>query len=653
MRFLLILLLLSISLPSGTYGQSRRKLIDSLHQKLEASTHKDTSYARTLDRYSRIIRQDSITKSFALNLEVLDLSKSYGNEDLEMEAWYTRSLLFVIMANYDSSIYYADKALPYFFDKNKTQQYLNLLSIKGEGYLSKADFSKAIDLFLQIIEATQNRQEPHIKRQEGIAYGEISSIYYGLDLWDEAIEFGKKGLDVVYLINDSSLISAISYNLANCYMYRGDLDTAASLYQKAVLIGEQTKRDYLKYPPMGGSGILQGKLGHFDSSKHLLSQSIELAQKHTNPYVESYYTIGLGKTTLLAAAAGAKGYSYSNALNYAKTGYQQSLLVDDAKTRLFALEVLSESLEKTGNHKEAVFYYRQLANMKDSLFGSNKRQEIAIRQIRFDTELHQQLLTQQHKEELRKEKTTQAYLMAISSLTVLSILVFVYLNKRRTAAQTAQIKAQLHTEAMEAEMKALRSQMNPHFIFNALNSIRYYVAANNTQLADRFLLKYAELMRQIFENAAFRKVSLSDDLKALDIYLQVESLRLPGKFEYIIDIDKTLETDDIHVPSLLIQPVVENSIWHGITPRKDDKGFIRISVSKKGNMLSCIVEDNGVGYKPEANTDENREKPSGLGITQTRIELINKQQNNQAAIKTTTSPEGTRTELLLPFDIDL
>ncbi len=649
---LLAVLCVSLIFVSPGYGQSRRQLIDSLQQAVANYPVKDTAYARTLDQYSRIIRHDSTDRSFALNREVLAIADGYKNEYLRMEAWYTRTMLFLRQTNNDSALYYADRALPYFKENKKSQQYFTLLNIKGELFLNKADFSKAIDVFQQTIEATQNQEEPALKRQHGVAYGEISSIYWGMDLWEDAIMYGKKSLQVIKEIKDTVLISAISYNLGNCYLGAHYLDTAEVMYKQAIEMADLLKqRPYLRYSPMGGLGLLYGKTGRFDSSIALLKQAVELAKQYADPYIETYYTIGTAQS-LLAAAAKQTGYAYREALTYARAGYQQSLQVGDMKTRLFGLEVLSEALEKNGNYREALHYHQLFTATKDSLIGSNKRQEIAIRQIRFDTELAQQLLAQQHADALQKEKTTQRYLLIIASLIVLSLIIFAYLYRRRAAAKAAQSAAQLTADITEAEMKALRSQMNPHFVFNALNSIRYYTATNDSTTANTFLLKYAHLMRQVFENAAFKKISLADDLKALDCYLQVESLRLQHKFDYRFHIPENLPTEEILIPSMLLQPVVENSVWHGITPR-GGKGMIKISLEKDGDMLACTVEDNGIGYIPDGETEKAEEKNSGLSITATRIKLLNRQyNNNKASITITSSPEGTLTKILLPFDVN-
>lgn len=210
-------------------------------------------------------------------------------------------------------------------------------------------------------------------------------------------------------------------------------------------------------------------------------------------------------------------------------------------------------------------------------------------------------------------------------------------------------------EIADTEMKALRAQMNPHFIFNSLNSIRHYNAQNNTKLADEYLVKFSMLMRQVFENSDHKKVSLADDLNALELYMQIESARLNHKFDYQIKVDNVIDKENTMIPPLLLQPFVENSIWHGISP-KEGNGMITIGISMQSEMIRCTVEDNGVGIKKnsieECFEQRDKHKPSGFLITQTRINLMNKIQNSNASLRLFPLNNGTKVEINLPLELN-
>lgn len=146
----------------------------------------------------------------------------------------------------------------------------------------------------------------------------------------------------------------------------------------------------------------------------------------------------------------------------------------------------------------------------------------------------------------------------------------------------------------ETEQKVLRSQMNPHFIFNVLNSIQSYILENNSEDAVRFLGKFSQLIRKILQHSKSSTISLADELNALELYLQLEKFRLSQGLEYEIVIDEALQPEKILIPPIIFQPIVENAIWHGIAPCKR-KGIILINIQKQQNIIICNIEDNGMG----------------------------------------------------------
>ena len=198
-------------------------------------------------------------------------------------------------------------------------------------------------------------------------------------------------------------------------------------------------------------------------------------------------------------------------------------------------------------------------------------------------------------------------------------------------------------------MKALRAQMNPHFIFNSLNSIADYIDKNQTETASDFTAKFAKLMRMVLENSEQKEIPLSEDLKALELYMQLERFRLKNKFNYQIRVDENIDKDNTLIPPLILQPFVENSIWHGIA-KKDGHGEIIISIQKDDDMINCIVEDDGAGIK-ESIIIADEKKSLGMKITKARIDIINKQKSANASMNITNKEKGVRAEVKLPLEL--
>jgi LytS/YehU family sensor histidine kinase len=238
----------------------------------------------------------------------------------------------------------------------------------------------------------------------------------------------------------------------------------------------------------------------------------------------------------------------------------------------------------------------------------------------------------------------------------IGFVVFLFYVKRREAnfkAAEAEIQAQLS----KIEMKALRAQMNPHFIFNCLNSIYHFMNKKDTEQASKYLIKFSNLIRSILENSLHQEVPLKDDLEALELYIQLEQMRLDHKFDYRIAIDEYIDTNTFFVPPLIMQPFVENSIWHGLSG-KENGGLINIRIELQENMLKYILEDNGSMVSNPNNLNEIQKlKKSSIGIaaTKERLDLLHHKNKGHANFTMTDLMDknntycGKRIELKLPI----
>ncbi|WP_276502576.1 histidine kinase [Terrimonas pollutisoli] len=188
----------------------------------------------------------------------------------------------------------------------------------------------------------------------------------------------------------------------------------------------------------------------------------------------------------------------------------------------------------------------------------------------------------------------------------------------------------------EVEMQALRAQMNPHFIFNCLNSINRYIVKSDQTTASLYLTKFAKLIRLILDNSNCKNVVLTNELEALKLYIEMEALRFDRKFTYEIKVEPNLGPDTIELPPLIIQPYVENAIWHGLL-HKENNGHLSIRVAMAGeSMLQCTIEDNGVGREKakelRSKTATSR-KSLGMQLTENRLTLLNKHAQLNASVE--------------------
>jgi ligand-binding sensor domain-containing protein len=199
------------------------------------------------------------------------------------------------------------------------------------------------------------------------------------------------------------------------------------------------------------------------------------------------------------------------------------------------------------------------------------------------------------------------------------------------------IKTSLNKRIAEVKMEALRAQMNPHFIFNALTSINLFILKNDTELASFYLNKFSRLMREVLDHSRSDLITVEAELNTLKLYVDIEKMRFRDAFDFVLDIQNDARINAIKIPPLIIQPYVENAIWHGLKHKKQGEGVLEIAVSEDKGNLFIVVQDNGVGRKNALKLKENAEiqhKSHGLDVTEERIKQFNNTHAFASSIET-------------------
>jgi sensor histidine kinase YesM len=222
--------------------------------------------------------------------------------------------------------------------------------------------------------------------------------------------------------------------------------------------------------------------------------------------------------------------------------------------------------------------------------------------------------------------------------------------------ESEKTKAELQQQATELEMQALRAQMNPHFIFNSLNSINHFILQNNKLQASEYLTKFSRLVRSILQNSQAALIPLDSELEALKLYLELESLRFDHHFDYTISIEEDIDSSVLKVPPLIIQPYAENAIWHGLMQKKE-KGHLTIGVVHKEDALLFTITDDGIGRKKAAerkSKSASLHKSMGMQITASRIAMLQQQkQDSSIVINDLVLPDGSPggTEVIIKIPV--
>lgn len=250
------------------------------------------------------------------------------------------------------------------------------------------------------------------------------------------------------------------------------------------------------------------------------------------------------------------------------------------------------------------------------------------------------------------------WFVALCIMALTSAMTMIILARSRVIRKREEAKTMLHKQIAEYQMSAIQAQMNPHFIFNAINSIQNYVLSSETQYAYDYLALFSKLIRQVLMNSQQNTISLRKELEMLGLYIDLEQRRFKNKFEYEIRCDENIFPDEIKIPVMLIQPFIENAIWHGLMNLGESrKGVLGIYISTVEEKLKIIVEDNGVGREHAAFLKNRPDhKSMAMLLTEKRMELMKAVNDKETRIiihdlyDDTGTASGTRVEIYLPLN---
>ncbi len=347
------------------------------------------------------------------------------------------------------------------------------------------------------------------------------------------------------------------------------------------------------------------------------------------------------KRTLLDIA---KYYEVINnndsAINYASQGLSIAIQTQSKPYIRDGYRILYSTYNRMKQTDSAYYYFHNYIDMKEAVMNAQTRGKLAAYKYE-----HQLTLFDKEKElnaaRLQRESLLKNILIA-GVLATLLLGVFVFRNiilKRKTEKNKRVIaenelqlqklayeksKAELQKQASELEMQALRAQMNPHFIFNSLNSINRFILQNNKEQAAEYLTKFSKLVRMILQNSQAALITLESELESLELYLDLEALRFNNHFTYTVKLSSDIDAEIMKVPPLIIQPYVENAIWHGLM-HKEEKGHLDIAINMSYNFLLIKITDDGIGRKQAAAQNSKyatKHKSVGLKITAERIAKI-------------------------------
>jgi len=573
---------------------------------------------------------------------------------------------------------YLLNALTVFEDVNeKGDRLSSLLSSIAIIYTQKGEYGKALDYQLQTLKM---REKTENKNALAANFTDIGVSYHFMEMYIPAMEYYQKALMYCKELPDSNTMCVVLNNMAEVYR---DAPDSVLLY----LGISSSNRFPLTIKAFNEDLELAKTLNHLVYQKVIWDNLTTTFQKN-NDYVKAFdayknYTkikdqISNDKTKNKINRLEIQ-YEYNkkeDSLKLMQTTTEASLLKQQFLNKQQSINLLLSQQQLALSNKEKDLQHLAFLKTKadlqtEQLQKSEKEKQLTIAQKEKQLQ-SAQVTTLSQENDLNKLRRRQQLLYSAGGLALLLFSGLFLFNRSRQ--KQAQLKADLEKEKAQQQQKeaefqrsladvsmsALRSQMNPHFIFNCLNSIKLYTTQNDTTAATNYLTKFSKLIRMALENSRSETVTLKAELESLDLYIQMEAMRFKDKLKYNITVDENVDSNFIEIPPLLLQPYVENAIWHGLM-HKEEGGQINISVSVLPNeSILCIsIQDNGVGRQKSEQLRSNsagKHKSYGTKVTSERLDLINKVYKTGASVTTedvtNTSGEiaGTLVTIKIPFD---
>ncbi len=629
-------------------GSAQQSYTDSVYNDLQHRSLPDTNRVKTLNNYARVIRHDSVDKALVFVNEAIQLARALKDEYWLGESFSTIAMIDNKTGDYQQALTYLDSAQQLFTKLKKYDALIVCLGQKAFIYHEQGKYSEEIDLqyeTIRIAEKTSNVYEA------AKGYGEIANLYFGVGMYNEAVRMYDNAYLKFIQLNDNVLAGLCKANAGQAYLLLKQYDKAIAKFDSAITMYKLADRDDAIASLNGSLGLTMGYLGKYEAGLNLVESSIAEMEKRKYKRSIIQGSLNAAKIIMLGMdSIKSDRFTYANALKYAEKAYPLAKESGDIKNQIYAMEILSDLYERSGKFKDALELGKKFTLLKDSVLSSQKIQEVAIKDAQFENEKNTAVLNAEHTAAIAKQKTIRNFSIGGIALVALASMLLFRQYKRRRDAKTKQQEAELKAQVAETENKVMRLQMNPHFIFNSLNSISDYIRKNDIEEADSYLAKFAKVMRTALESSELKEVPLSEDLKALELYMQLEATRLGNKFTYEIKVADAIDAENTLIPPLILQPFVENSIWHGIAS-KEGNGHINVHILKEGDMLKCIIDDDGIGRNKAAEATAPIGKASlGMKITKARIDMLNRLKGSNAGISLTDKANGLTAELRLPLE---
>jgi tetratricopeptide (TPR) repeat protein len=624
-------------------GQSKSKI---------RQTNPDTTNVYSLLNYSRIVASENPSKAFDYIEKALELSIDNKNKKAEGTCYYTLANLNKDLGIYNIAVKNYTQAISIYKNINYKDGLLLCYNELGSVYDAKKDFTKSKECYNEYLKISQNigSEDDEIKANKSIAatsanmqdYSESIQSYQEVKK-QESSRKNKKGV-----IDANNRIGEI-------LVKQEKPEEAKEYFQESQSIAEEINDEEDIAKSYSNLGAVHRANKEYDKELDMRQKSININQIANNNEALSFDNLEIGDMYL-------EQDKPEEAIPYIKKSIGYSEETNNLEANSKAQQNLSKAYAKSGNYNKALDSYQKYVELKDSILAEKEKQILARMEINALVSEKQQRIDLLEKNKafkeneiliLKQEQEIKTQSMNRQRILIYSLIVFVLLLIISAVIILRSYRQKRIANQMLA-LKSLRSQMNPHFIFNALNSVNSFISKSDERSANKYLSEFSRLMRSVLDNSEHNFIPLSSEINMLNLYLSLEHFRFKEKFDYEFNVSEDIDIDQFEIPPMLVQPYIENAIWHGLR-YKTEKGKLHVSITEDNDILKIIIEDDGIGrMKSQEIKTENQKAKSSTGIKSIdkRLEILNStyKLNIKAEILDINDGDisGTKVEILIP-----
>jgi len=614
------------------------------HRKLEAIMLENLGYLYLL-KYE----YDSADYYLQKSIELLDL---ISDESKKAYTIISLGQMYHEMNLYYNAIEQYNSALAIYEELNDTAQIICTMRLLAVSINNLGDYTRALEYNFK---AVNMARKINLRAEIFFCNNNIASVYIKQGMYEKALQYLNEGLDAYGDVSFPTVLFSYYENLGVVHCELKNQAEAIQYYEKAIELAKQMNDDKKQITILLNWSKYLFKSGQLNQCEEYLLKAHELALKRK-------FDDKISSTALSLAVLFNSKKDKKKALHYALMSYGYASRIKQLYSIYETSELLSQLYAELGNYKEAYNYHVINKTVSDSLLNESKIEEIMRLEMQHEFNKKQQeteFISRQkelsYKTDVQQQKAIRNFaILGTLIVLILSIAAITYIRYRQEK-NIVKIRQDLFLYMQ----RTLSQQMNPHFIFNILNSIQYLLDQNKREESKKYIEKFALLMRTALNNSQYPTVALADEVDFLKLYADLEALRFKNPFELIIDVDKNINQHDLQIPSFLLQPLIENSIKHGLMP-DCKQGKIAVRVKHTGDFLECSVEDNGIGFETSARQQDEKDlqgtkhQSMATNLLQKRLTLLSSYYNKRFMIQYSNLKNtnevgcGTRVTLQLP-----